>query len=250
MSELAGFNKVAVIGSGIMGAGIAQVIAASTGATVVLCDLERSHLDAALERIEHGRFGLRKSAERGKIAEADVPEIMGRLVPQTDLAAACADVELVVEAIPEDLRLKCRLFRRLDETCPADSILASNTSGLPITALAWATGRPERVLGWHWAQPTPVIKLAEIVVHPDLDPGVRDSVAAFAAACGKNPEIVVDQPQAWGFVANRIYRAAQLEAARVVEEGVATADQVDRILKDSYRWPMGPLEMLQQENLR
>ena len=106
------------------------------------------------------------------------------------------------------------------------------------------------MLGWHWAQPTPVIKLAEIVVHPDLDPGVRDSVAAFAAACGKNPEIVVDQPQAWGFVANRIYRAAQLEAARVVEEGVATADQVDRILKDSYRWPMGPLEMLQQENLR
>jgi 3-hydroxybutyryl-CoA dehydrogenase len=244
------FNKVAVIGSGIMGSGIAQVIAASTRATVMLCDLERPRLDAALERIEHGRFGLRRSAERGKITEDDVPEIMGRLVPHTDLASACADVELVVEAIPEDLRLKCRLFRQLDEICPPDAVLASNTSGLPITALAWATRRPQRVLGWHWAQPTPVIKLAEIVVHPDLDQAVRDAVAAFAAACGKNPEVVVDQPQAWGFVANRVYRAAQLEASRVVEEGVATAEQVDRILKDSYRWPMGPLEMLKQENLR
>lgn len=249
MSEQRHFNTVTVIGAGIMGSGIAQIIAAATGATVNLHDLDRTRLDWALERIEHGRFGLRRAADRGKVESSAIPAIMRRICAGTDLAAACVSSDLVIEAIPEDLAMKCRLFRQIDELCPAHAILTSNTAGLPITALAWATRRPEKVLGWHWAQPTPVIKLAEIIVHPDTDPAARDRIVALASACGKNPEVIADNPRAWGFVANRIYRAAQLEAARVVEDGVASAEQVDRILKDSYRWPMGPLEMQRQDNL-
>ncbi len=173
---------------------------------------------------------------------------MARIEAHTDLAAACAATDLVIEAIPEDMALKCRLFRQLDDLCPDHTVLTSNTAGLPITAMAWATRRPDKVVGWHWAQPTAVIKLAEIVIHADTDPVVAERVCSFAAACGKNPEKIQDNPFAWGFVANRIFDAAHKEALRVVEEGVATAEQVDRILKDSYRWPVGPLEMRSQSS--
>jgi 3-hydroxybutyryl-CoA dehydrogenase len=242
------FDTVTIVGSGIMGAGIAQVVAASTGTTVRLCDLDPARLDAALDRIENGRFGLRRSADRGKISVGDVAAIMARIEAHTDLAAACAATDLVIEAIPEDLALKCRLFRQLDDLCPDHTVLTSNTAGLPITAMAWATQRPEKVVGWHWAQPTAVIKLAEIVIHADTDPRVANRVCSFATACGKHPEKINDNPFAWGFVANRIFDAAHKEALRVVEEGVATAGQVDRILKDSYRWPVGPLEMRSQSS--
>lgn len=242
------FDTVTIVGAGIMGAGIAQVVAAATGAAVHLCDLEQARLDGALDRIENGRFGLRRSIERGKLSAQDVGTIMARIETHTDLAAACTATDLVIEAVPEDLALKCRLFRQLDALCPDHAVLSSNTAGLPITAMAWATGRPEKVIGWHWAQPTAVIKLAEIVIHADTDPVVAERVCSFAAACGKHPEQINDNPFAWGFVANRIFEATYREARRVVAEGVATAEQVDRILKDSYRWPVGPMEMRNQKS--
>jgi 3-hydroxyacyl-CoA dehydrogenase len=148
----------------------------------------------------------------------------------------------VIEAVPEQMDVKVKVFRTLDIVARPDTILASNTAGLSITALAHATARPELVLGWHWAAPCAVMKLAEIAVHRDTSRETVDAVVAAAARCGKNPQVINDQPLVWGFVANRIMLQARREARRVVAEGIATPEQVDAIMKDCFRWPVGPFE--------
>ena len=141
------------------------------------------------------------------------------------------------------LDVKLRVFRDLDRAAPAGAILASNTSGFPIAAMAGATTRPERVIGWHWASPAFVMRFAEIVVTNDTAAAVQAAVCEVASRCGKNPIVVKDQPMAWGFVANRVYGAMLREAARVVEEGVATHEQVNQLMVDCFRWPVGPFAM-------
>ncbi len=235
-------STAAVFGAGVMGAGIAQALAVA-GCAVRLTDISADAIAAGMERIEHGRFGLRRAVARGKMAAADAEAAFARISSTADDAAACAGVDAVVEAVPEDLTLKCRLFRRIDALVPDHAVLASNTAGLPITALAWATLRPERVIGWHWAQPAPLMRLAEIITHPDCAPRTVDLICDIARRAGKNPVVIKDQPEIWGFVANRINRAVRIEAARVVAEGIATEDEVDTIMKDCFRWPMGPFEM-------
>ncbi|WP_419933610.1 3-hydroxyacyl-CoA dehydrogenase family protein [Candidatus Palauibacter sp.] len=236
-------RRAAVVGAGLMGAGIAQVLALG-GLEVVMNDLGEEALDRAAKRIEHGRFGIRKGVEIGKVDAAVAEGALGRLSGTTDLSEAVADADLVIEAVYEDFQLKTRLFRRLDAAAPPHAILASNSSGFSIGALAGATDRPERVIGWHWATPASVIRVAEIVVHRGTADAVRDAVVALAHRCGKNPEVVQDQPLAWGFVANRVFTAALREAREIVAEGVATPEQVDRLMKDCYRWPAGPFEMV------
>ena len=164
-----------------------------------------------------------------------------RSPPSFDEAAA---TDLVVEAVPERLDLKIKVFRDLDRVAPPTTILASNTSGLPITALAAATDRPDRVIGWHWASPAPVMKLAEIVVTPTTSDATIATVTEVARACGKNPIVVKDNPLTWGFVANRVYFAMIREAQRVVDEGIATRDDVDQLMMDCFRWPSGPFGMV------
>jgi 3-hydroxyacyl-CoA dehydrogenase len=180
---------------------------------------------------------------RGKLTAADAAALTARIRPVSDLAAACAGTDVVVEAVPEDLGLKMRVFRDLDDACPSSTVLTSNSGGLPIVALAQVTRRPAQVLGWHWAQPAPVMRLAELVVHDDVDASAVALVSDLAARCGKNPVVVRDQPEAWGYVANRIQAATRREAQRIVDEGVASPEQVDQLVKDCFRWPMGPLEM-------
>jgi 3-hydroxybutyryl-CoA dehydrogenase len=236
-----GVPTVTVVGAGVMGAGIAQVVAGVC--SVRLFDVDAGQLTAAMRRIEHGRFGLESAVQRGKLAAADAAATLERLRTVSDLADACADTDVVVEAVPEDLGLKMRVFRDLDEVCPPGTVLTSNSGGLPIVALAHATRRPAQVLGWHWAQPTPVMRLAELVVHDGVDPASVATVSDLAVRCGKNPVVVRDQPEAWGYVANRIQAATRREAARIVSEGVASPEQVDQLVKDCFRWPMGPFEM-------
>ncbi len=242
MNEPVKSPLVAVIGAGIMGTGIAQSLALA-GCRVRLNDVAQERLQASVNTIEHGRFGLRRGVERGKVTAAAADEALARITTTVSLEDACAGIDLAIEAVPEDLTLKCDVFRRLDQAAPPAAILTSNAAGLPITALAWATGRPERVLGWHWAQPVAVIRLAELVAHPRTAQEAIDYVSELARRCGKNPIVVKDQPDSWGYVANRINRAVRLEARRVVEEGVASEDQVDEIMRDCFRWPMGPFEM-------
>lgn len=235
-------STATVVGAGVMGAGIGQVLAIA-GVEVRLHDRSQEALDAAAERVEHGRFGIRRAVERGILTADDADAALSRMARTTDLKEACAGTDLVVEAVFEDYTLKIEVFGELDRLTPDHAILCSNTSGLSIAALAAGTRRPERVIGWHWASPAPAMKLAEIVVHARTDDDVRDTVVELAARCGKHPEVVNDTPLAWGFVANRVLMAVFREADTIVREGVAEPAQVDQLLKDCFRWPVGPFEM-------
>ena len=234
--------RIGILGAGVMGGGIAQSTAAAGYATVVT-DVAEAALEAARRDAETGRFGLAGAVARGKLEAAAAEAARARITWTRDFAAAAA-CDLVIECVPERLDLKLRVFRDLDRAAPAGAILASNTSGFPIAAMAGATTRPERVVGWHWASPAFVMKFAEIVVTADTAAAVRDTVCEVAARCGKNPVVVKDQPMAWGFVANRVYGAMLREAARVVEEGVATHEQVNQLMVDCFRWPVGPFAMV------
>ena len=234
--------RIGVIGAGVMGGGIAQCVAAA-GYPTVCTDVAPKALDAARRDAEQGRFGLAGAVQRGKLSAADADAARGRITWTGDFAAAAA-CDLVVECVPEKLETKLRVFRDLDRAAPAHAILTSNTSGFPIAAMAGATARPERVLGWHWASPAFVMRLAEIVVTGATAADATEAVTAVAARCGKNPVVVKDNPMAWGFVANRIYFAMLREASRVVEEGVATHEQVNQLMVDCYRWPVGPFAMV------
>src|SRR5262245_446329 len=234
--------RIGVIGAGVMGGGIAQCTAAAGFATVC-SDIAEAALDAARREAEAGRFGLAGAVARGKLSAADADAARARITWTGEFQAA-AGCDLVIECVPERLDLKLRVFRDLDRAAPPHAILASNTSGFPIAALAGATSRPERVIGWHWASPAFVMRLAEIVATAATAPEVTETVVAVAGRCGKNPVVVKDNPMAWGFVANRIYFAMLREASRVVEEGVATHEQVNQLMVDCYRWPVGPFAMV------
>jgi 3-hydroxybutyryl-CoA dehydrogenase/3-hydroxyacyl-CoA dehydrogenase len=226
-----------------MGTGIAQVAAAS-GCAVACVDTNSDALARAKAELIDGRFGLRAAVGRGALTAAGLDEAVDRVSWNRDLTAL-ADVDLVIEAVPEDLALKIRIFRELDRATAPATILATNSSGFPVAALAAATDRPERVLGWHWSSPAQVMRFAEIVVTGQTAAGTVETVTALARALHKNPIVVQDQPQAWGYVANRVYWAAVAEARRIVDEGVSTPEDVDQLLVDCFRWPVGPFTMLQ-----
>jgi 3-hydroxyacyl-CoA dehydrogenase len=225
-----------------MGAGIAQVCAVA-GDTVVCYDVSPEALAAAPHHVTQGRFGLDSAVERGKLMRAEADAALDRLTFTSNFDDV-AETDLVIEAVPERLELKIRLFRELDQRVKDHTVLASNTSGLPITALAAATDRPDRVIGWHWASPAPVMKLAEIVVTPQTSAETVAVVRDAARRCGKNPIVVRDDPMHWGFVANRVYFAMVREAQRVVDEGIASRDDVDQLMIDCFRWPAGPFGMV------
>jgi 3-hydroxybutyryl-CoA dehydrogenase len=234
--------KIGVLGAGVMGGGIAQVCAIG-GDEVVVYDIAPDALTAAHEHATTGRFGLESAVERGKLTREDADAALARITFSSSFEEA-ATTDLVIEAVPERIDLKIRVFRDLDQAAPAHTILASNTSGLPIAALAAATNRPELVIGWHWASPAPVMKLAEIVVTRETSDATTATVVEAARRCGKNPVVVKDNPMEWGFVANRVYFAMVREAQRVVDEGIATRDEVDQLMMDCYRWPSGPFGMV------
>lgn len=226
-----------------MGSGIAQSLALA-GYPVKLHDLTDAALEKALETIENGRFGIRKGVELGKHTQDEANAALARLTPVNDIAAATRDVDFVAEVIYEDIAVKIRMFRKLDSLLPPHAIITSNTSGFSIAALGAATDRPEKVAGWHWSSPSQIMKFAEIIVGPETSTDTVDTVVELARECGKNPHVVKDQPLVWGFVGNRIWVAMLREAEQIVREGVATPEQIDELLKDEFRWPVGPFEIL------
>ncbi len=234
--------KIGVLGAGVMGGGIAEVCALA-GDEVVCYDIAPAALDDARAHVTTGRFGLDGAVARAKVTREAADSALGRITFTSSFETA-AVTDLVIEAVPERLELKIRVFRDLDRIAPPETILASNTSGLPIAALAASTDRPDRVIGWHWASPAPVMKLAEIVVTPETSAGTIATVTAAATRCGKHPIVVKDNPMQWGFVANRVYFAMVREAQRVVDEGIASRADVDQLLMDCFRWPSGPFGMV------
>jgi len=234
--------RVSVLGAGVMGSGIAQVTAIA-GHPTICYDIDATALVQGREHVASGRFGLGGAVERGKLTQAEADAALARITFTGSFDEAAA-VDVVIEAVPEKLDLKIRVFRDLDRAAPAQTILASNTSGFPIAALAAATDRPDKVIGWHWASPAPVMKLAEIIRTAQTGDGTVATISELAARCGKNPVVVNDAPTSWGFVANRIYFTMIREAQRVVDEGVATREQVDQLMTDCFRWPAGPFGMV------
>jgi 3-hydroxybutyryl-CoA dehydrogenase len=236
-------SRIAVVGAGVMGSGIAQSLAVA-GYDVTAYDLTEPALAAFRTRIEDGRFGVRKGVEIGKLDATAAEAALARVHTTTDLGGAVESADVVVEAIYEDFEVKTRTFRTLDERAPQHAILASNTSGLSISALAGSTRRPEKVIGWHWASPASIMRLAEIATTPSTSQDTVDTIVEIATKAGKHPQVVKDHAMHWGFVTNRILMAAVYEAQQIVSDEVATEDQVDALVKDCFRWPVGLFEML------
>jgi 3-hydroxyacyl-CoA dehydrogenase len=234
--------RIGVVGAGVMGSGIAQVTACA-GYPTVCVDVDSTALARARANVTTGRYGIDRAVERGKLTREEADAAWARLQFSTSLDAA-ADADLVIEAIPERFDLKIQLFRQLDDLAPTSTILASNTSGFSIGAIGTATNCPARVIGWHWASPAPVMRFAEIVRAATTSDETIERVCEVAKACGKNPIVVNDIDTKWGFVANRIYAAVIDEAKRVVDDGVATPEQVDQLMTDCFGWPAGPYAMI------
>ncbi|MDX1623224.1 MAG: 3-hydroxyacyl-CoA dehydrogenase family protein [Gemmatimonadota bacterium] len=234
--EPTGIQVVAVIGGGTMGRGIAQV-SAGAGYATALYDVEPEVVHEARAAIEET---LEKGIDRGKVSRQEKAETLERLRLESDLAEAVMDADLVVEAIPEILEAKRELFGELDARCPTGTILASNTSSLPIAELAAATERPARVLGLHFFNPVHIMRLVEVVVTPDTGPDVRSAAVETVRRMGKEPIVVRDVP---GFATSRLGLALGLEAMRMLEEGVASVADIDTAMELGYNHPMGPLRL-------
>jgi 3-hydroxybutyryl-CoA dehydrogenase len=222
------FEHVLVVGAGQMGGGIAQVMAAS-GRRVSLHDPLPGATDRALATM---RKSLTRLAEKG--ADLDPAEVLGRVAPADDLPAA----DLMVEAVVEDAATKQDIFRRADEALPPGAILASNTSSIPIASLAEVTGRPERVIGMHFFNPVPVMKLVEVVRHARTSDETARTIAELARELGKTPAEANDFP---GFVSNRILMPFINEAVWALHAGVAEPEAIDTIATLGFNHPMGPI---------
>jgi 3-hydroxybutyryl-CoA dehydrogenase len=223
------FEHVLVVGAGQMGAGIAQVVAVS-GRRVSLHDPYTGAVDRGLAGM---RKSLAKLAEKGGV---DPDEAMGRVAAADSLVPA----DLMIEAITEDAAAKEDVFRRADEVFPPDAVLASNTSSIPITSLAAVTGRPERVIGMHFFNPVPVLKLVEVIRAVQTSDATAAAIVRLARDLGKEPAEARDFP---GFVSNRILMPFINEAAYALMEGVAEAEAIDTIAKLGFAHPMGPLAL-------
>jgi len=230
-------QQVAVIGAGLMGSGIAQVSAVA-GLDVVLQDVTS-------EALQRGRDGIEQSlvrfAAKGKLTDADVEAALGRISLTTDLNGA-HEADVVVEAVFESLDVKRELFQNLDHICRSDAVLASNTSAIPITQIAAATGRPESVVGTHFFSPVPMMALCELVRGYKTSDDTLATARAFAEQVGKTC-IVVNRDVA-GFVTTRLIAALANEAVRLLETGVATAEDIDTACKLGFGHAMGPLATL------
>ncbi len=233
---MSGIRTVAVVGAGTMGHGIAQV-AAQAGYVVRLSDVVPGAAARGLTRI---RANLDGAVERGKATAEAREETMARLTALDDVAVAATGADLVVEAIPEQLELKRGLFRTLSALLPPPALLATNTSSLSVGAIAEAAEHPERVVGMHFFNPVHLMRLVEVVTHPGTAEAARESAVAVARRLGKEPIVVKDSP---GFASSRLGVVLGLEAMRMLEEGVASAEDIDRAMTLGYNHPMGPLRL-------
>ena len=219
-----------------MGHGIAQV-AIQSGFDVRLCDAAPGVIDRALAQI---RAGLDKTIEKGRLDAAGRDAALQRLATTADVREAAKDADLVIEAIPERLELKRNLFATLEDAVPPGCLLASNTSSLRIASIAEGRRRPERILGMHFFNPVPVMALLEIVVHPQTSAEALARARDAGARLGKTCIVVQDSP---GFASSRLGIALGLEAIRMVEQGVASPQDIDTAMELGYRHPMGPLRL-------
>ncbi len=235
MTDTPVFPRVAVLGAGTMGHGIAQV-AAMAGCEVVLQDVSPEQLDRGLARIA---ANLDKGIARGKVTAEQREATLARITGDGELARAVEDADLVVESVPEKLDLKREVLAAAAAAAPG-AALATNTSSLSVTRIAEALPHPEKLVGMHFFNPVHVMKLLELVHHPGTDPEYLDAARRFGGQLGKEVIVVRDSP---GFATSRLGIALGMEAIRMFEEGVASAEDIDRAMVLGYRHPVGPLKL-------
>ncbi len=230
------FSNVAVIGAGTMGHGIAQVCAMA-GMEVRMFDLADEALQSGLDKVH---ANLDKGVDRGKVSEAVRDETLMRLAGSTDLETAVDGAGLVIEAVPEVLSLKQKLFSDIEPLVDEDTVLGTNTSSLSVASIGDALSRPQNLVGLHFFNPVHIMKLLEVITHPGTDEGVTDRIRAFGAEIGKDCIYVKDFP---GFATSRLGVCLGMEAIRMLEQGVATAEDIDTAMVLGYRHPVGPLKL-------
>lgn len=228
-------KTIMVIGAGQMGGGIAQV-AAQAGYSVILNDIKEEFVARGLSVIEKN---LRRSVEKGKLAAEEMEATLGRITQSTSLQDAVT-ADLVIEAAVENMTIKSQIFSQLDIICPEHTILATNTSSLPITEIGAFTKRPDRVIGMHFMNPVPVMKLVEVIRGLATSDEVYKTIEALSLEMGKTPVEVNDAP---GFVANRVLIPMINEAVFTLYEGIATVEAIDDVMKMGMNHPMGPLAL-------
>ena len=229
-------EKVGIIGAGVMGMGIAQALA-QQGFEVTVCDLERSIIERSLERT---RKNLESLVNKEKITAQEAEEIISRIKQTTNVEDISA-ADLIIEAASENMEVKKQVFVQLDGLCPATTILASNTSTLSPTEIASATKRPDKVIGMHWFNPAPVMRLIEVVVSAETSEKTVQAVMEFSRRVGKTPVRVNEAP---GGIVSRILRGYLNVAVDVLAEGVATVEDIDTAMKLGANFPMGPFELI------
>jgi len=229
-------HTVAVLGAGTMGHGIAQVCAAAD-CEVRLFDINDDAVSAGLDRI---RGNLEKGISRGKVTEEERDAVLGRLSTTTAIAEAVTDADLIIEAAPESMELKERIFSEVDAAAPDHAILGSNTSSLSIGQMAGAVADPTRFIGLHFFNPVHIMKLVEVVWGEHTSEATLDASVDFARRLGKEPIVVRDAP---GFASSRLGIVLGMEAIRMVEQGVASPEDIDKAMELGYRHPMGPLKL-------
>jgi len=229
-------KRVCVIGSGTMGNGIAQV-SAQAGYETTMVDVKQEFLDRGMNTI---KTSLGKFVEKGRIKQEEMKESLARLRTSIDMKNAAKGADYVIEAVFERAEVKLPIFGQLEEICTQETILASNTSGIPISLLASATKRPDKVIGTHFMNPVPLMKGVEIVRSLLTSEETLKVSLDFVQSLGKETVIVKDSP---GFVTNRLVTLVFNEAAKLLEENLASIEDIDKIEKLSHNWPMGPFEL-------
>jgi 3-hydroxybutyryl-CoA dehydrogenase len=230
-------KKLCVIGAGTMGAGIAQV-AVESGIETTLRDVEDRFVQRGLDTI---KTFVGKKLEKGKLTQADHDQILGRLRGTRSMEEAVAGVDMVIEAVFEDMKLKQSVFAELDDLCPRETILSSNTSTLSISKIASVTKNPHRVIGTHFFSPVPLMRLVEVIQGERTDEAIVKTVVDFCKAIGKTPILAKDVP---GFIVNRFLCLLYNEAADQIYKGYATSQDIDLGLKLGSNHPMGPVEIM------
>jgi 3-hydroxyacyl-CoA dehydrogenase len=235
-------KTVGVMGGGVMGGGIAQSFIAN-GFTTIVRDLNDDLIEKTRHSMIDGRFGLRGSVERGKMTQADFDAAVARLSFTTDIGDI-SSVDLIVEAVPENLDLKKTVFSDLDSVVKPEAIFATNTSGFAISDINKAVSRRDRFVGFHWFSPAFIMKIIEVISAPETSAETEATMLELTRRLGKTPIRVKDAPGKYGFVANRIYFAMVAEARKVLAEGVASEEDINTAMRLGFNWPAGPLEMV------
>jgi len=234
-------KTIGIMGGGVMGGGIAHVLSVA-GYSIILRDLTDELLSKTRATIVEGRFGLQGGVDRGKITLEQKEQAIARLTFTTK-TEDLRNVDLLIEAVPENLELKHQVFTELDALVRPDAILATNTSGFALADLKKVISNKERFIGMHWFSPVAAMKLIEIIYAPETAEETIACLEAIGGKAGKATIRVKDAPGSYGFVANRVYFAAVAEARKVLEEGIASAEDINKAMVYGFNWPVGPLAM-------